>query len=83
MAPGRHGKPCRMRALLRFLLLRRLLERKRRYRRTWGYGYRRPSYGWGYGRPPRRSQVRVTGCCLPIPLGLVLAGAGAFRLRRR
>ena len=89
-----------MRTLLRFLMLRRLLDQSRRHRRSgWGYGPRRPTYGWGYGprrsthgwgygRPRHRgrSQVRVTGCCLPIPLGLLLAGGGLTRLllaRRR
>jgi hypothetical protein len=49
---------------------------RRRYG-GWGmpYGYRRP-----------RTQVRVGGCCLPIPLGLMTAGALGLRLamgRRR
>ena len=74
-----------MRTLFRFLFLRRLLEQNRRYGRSgWGSGYgrRRPSYGRGYGRPRHRgrSQVRVTGCCLPIPLGLLLASGGLTRL---
>lgn len=48
-----------------------------------------------YGRPQRsvffaprrrrRSNVRVTGCCLPIPLGVfvVSVGAGGIAVRRR
>ena len=72
-----------MRTLLRFFLLRRMLDRGRRSRRSWGYGYRRPTYGWGYGRPRGRSQVRVTGCCLPIPLGFMIALGGLFKLLRR
>jgi hypothetical protein len=75
-----------MRTLLRFLMLRRFLDQSRRHRRSgWGYGSgygRRPSYGWGYGRPRHRgrSQVRVTGCCLPIPLGMLMAAGGLSRL---
>lgn len=78
-----------MHNLLRFLMLRRLFQQSRRHRRSgWGYGHhRRPSYGWGYGaRPRRRSQVRVTGCCLPIPLGVLLTAGWLARLgleRRR
>ena len=73
-----------MRTLLRFLFLRRLLDQNRRHRRSgWGSGYgRRPSYGWGSSRPRHRgrSQVRVTGCCLPIPLGMLMAAGGITRL---
>ena len=83
-----------MGTLLRLLMLRRFFEQSRRHRRGgWGYGHRgygrrRPaSYGWGYGmRPRRRSQVRVTGCCLPIPLGLAMTAGWLTRLgvaRRR
>jgi hypothetical protein len=36
------------------------------------------------GRTRRGSRVRVTGCCLPIPLGMVSAlGVGARLLMRR
>jgi hypothetical protein len=42
---------------------------------------RRPVYGWG--RPRRRTNVRVGGCCLPIPLGVVTAGALGVRLATR
>ena len=60
--------------------------------RRYGYGRRRPrrsGFGlWGpfpsYNRRTRRgSQVRVTGCCLPIPLGLVLGMAMISRALRR
>jgi hypothetical protein len=71
-----------MRTILRLLLFRRLLEQSRRHRRRspWGYGHsRRPAYGWGYGRPRRRGQVRLTGCCLPIPLGMLAVAAVATR----
>jgi hypothetical protein len=39
---------------------------------------RRPVYGWR--RPRRRTNVRVGGCCLPIPLGVMTAGALGVRL---
>jgi hypothetical protein len=43
-----------------------------------------PRRGYGFGRP--RTNVRVGGCCLPIPLGILIAGAfgvaGAARRRR-
>ena len=56
--------------------------------RRYGYGRRRPRRSglglWGpfpsYSRRTRRgSQVRVTGCCLPIPLALVLSAGLAVR----
>jgi hypothetical protein len=34
-------------------------------------------------RPRRRSNVRVGGCCLPIPLGVMTAGALGIRLAAR
>ena len=76
---GERGQSETMGTLLRFLMLRRFFEQSRRHRR--GYGHRRPSYGWGYGaRPRRRSNVRVTGCCLPIPLGLAMTAGWLTRL---
>jgi hypothetical protein len=44
---------------------------------------RRPIYGWR--RPRRRTNARAGGCCLPIPLGIMTAGALAVGLaiRRR
>ena len=79
---GVRGQSGIMGTLLRFLMLRRFFEQSRRHRRGgWGYGHRRPSYGWGYGaRPRRRSNVRVTGCCLPIPLGLAMTAGWLTRL---
>jgi len=49
-----------------------------------GFGSRgRSGYSGTFGRPRRRSQVRVTGCCLPIPLGVVaLTAAGTTRRAR-
>jgi hypothetical protein len=80
----RSGQGGLMRTLLRFFFLRRLLDQSRRHRRRspWGYGgygRRRPTYGWGHGRPRGRGQVRVTGCCLPIPLGMLAVAAIATR----
>ena len=57
-------------------LFERMLRNQMRARR-------RPVYGWR--RPRRRTNVRVGGCCLPIPLGIMTAGALAVGLviRRR
>lgn len=61
------------------------LERMMRQRR---YGRRARPSPW-MRRPPRRRRrgnVRVYGCCLPIPLGMVTAtgvGAGVLLSRRR
>ena len=49
-----------------------------RHRRRRGYGYGRPRHRRG------RSNVRVTGCCLPIPLGVVATAAlGGRTIARR
>lgn len=60
------------------------------YRLIGGGRHRRRgrSYGYGYGRPRRRSRsnVHVSGCCLPIPLGVVATaavGGGAVVRRSR
>ena len=66
--------------------------------RGYGSPYGRGSYGrhprrrssgfgmWGpfpsYQRRGRRSNVTVTGCCLPIPLGLMAAAAVATKAVR-
>ncbi len=75
-----------LRELSRGYMINRLARGRRRgYGMPFGYP-RRPSRGmYGYGRPRRRSQVRVTGCCLPIPLMLTLGGAAgtASAVRRR
>ena len=86
-------------SIFRALLLRRLFESaSRRSSRRSGYGRSRMRGGRGRGRGnvgmwgpfpsySRRtrggSQVRVTGCCLPIPLALALTPAAAYGLRRR
>jgi hypothetical protein len=36
---------------------------------------------YGFGRP--RTQVRVGGCCLPIPLGVMTVGALGLRAAMR
>ncbi len=71
-------------------------SRRRPPSRGWGYGYppqrRRPSRsGFGFwgpfpsysGRTRRGSQVRVSGCCLPIPLTFALGAGLAGRAARR
>jgi len=60
--------------------------------RRYGHGRRRPQRG-GFGmrglfpsystRTRRGSRVRVSGCCLPIPLGLVLGAGLAARVAHR
>jgi hypothetical protein len=79
-----------LRLLGRAFLLNRLFGRRRDSRR---YGYGRGSRGRGgffgpfpyYSRRTRGgSQVSVSGCCLPIPLGLMATlAAGARLLMRR
>jgi hypothetical protein len=60
--------------------------------RRYGYGRRRSrrsGFGWwgplpSYSTRTRRgTRVKVTGCCLPIPLGLVLGMAMIARALRR
>lgn len=77
-------------------VLRRLLGGSRRPPTGYGYGSpRAPRSGFGmrgpfpsYSRRTRGgSQVRVTGCCLPIPLAMLAgvlgsAALGARELRR-
>ena len=84
-------------SILRALMLRRLLEGSRRSRRSRGYGggYGRRSHRsrggfgmWGplpsYSRRTRGgSRVTVSGCCLPIPLGIMATPIAAYGVRRR
>ena len=80
-----------MRYLIRGHLLRRLLGggRSHRYGR-YGYGHR-PRRRTGFfgpfpyysGRTRGGSRVTVSGCCLPIPLGLLISFAAGVRLLRR
>jgi hypothetical protein len=74
------------RELSRAYMINRLARGRRRgYGMPFGYP-RRPTRGtYWYGRRRPRSQVRVTGCCLPIPLALTVgATAGtASAVRRR
>jgi hypothetical protein len=66
-------------------------RRRRHPPSAWGYGRRRARRRGGFHGPfpyystrtRRGSRVTVSGCCLPIPLGLVaLVAAGAHLLRR-
>ena len=73
-------------SIARALLLRRLFSggsrRGRSRRRSSGFGMRGPFPSYS-GRTRRGSRVTVTGCCLPIPLGMlaVLVAAVARLLR--
>ena len=87
------------RALARAFLINRLMQRGRRrgYGRSYGSsGFFGPSRRRGRtgffgpmpyysGRTRRGSRVHVSGCCLPIPLGLLAATAVGARgvMRRR
>ena len=52
-------------------------------RSPYGFGGRgRGGYPSSFGRSRGRTQVRVGGCCLPIPLGVVALGAFTTRLLR-
>ena len=69
-----------LRALARAFFLTRLIQRRRRGR----YGRRGRAGFFGpipyySGRPRRGTRVQVSGCCLPIPLALALAGLAAVR----
>jgi len=71
--------------LSRFLLIRRLLGlgRQRRYRGRSRSGFYGP-FPYHTRRTRGGSRVTVSGCCLPIPLGLLAAfGMGARLLVRR
>ena len=68
------------RSLARAFLINRLMERRRRRGRAGFFGPM-PYYS---GRTRRGSRVHVSGCCLPIPLGVLVATvAGARGLMRR
>ena len=84
-----------LRFLIRGYLLRRLLGGGARHRRHRGWMAPRhrgsiwmaPRHRRGYHvRPRARTNVRVGGCCLPVPLGMLtalLAGGQAARRARR
>ena len=85
-----------LRFLIRGYLLRRLLGggalRRRHHRGGWTAPRHRsiwmaPRHRRGYHvRPRGRTNVRVGGCCLPVPLGMLaalLAGGHAARRARR
>ena len=67
--------------LSRFLLIRRLLGlgRHRRYRGRSRSGFYGP-FPYHSRRTRGGSRVTVSGCCLPIPLGLFAAVAMGARL---
>jgi len=72
------------RSLARAFLINRLMERRRRRGRGRGRaGFFGPMPYYS-GRTRRGSRVHVSGCCLPIPLGVLVATvAGARGLMRR
>ena len=83
-----------LRFLIRGYLLRRLLGGGRRHHRGGWMAPRRRSVwmaprhrrGHYVTRPRARTNVRVGGCCLPVPLGVfgaLLAGGHAVRRGRR
>jgi hypothetical protein len=80
--------------LTRGYLINRMAQGGRRRRHGYGYGRgygRRPRGRGGFfgpmpyysGRTRRGSRVTVSGCCLPIPLGLFGALAVGARLLTR
>jgi hypothetical protein len=79
------------RSLARAFVLQRLMQRGQRRRHgRYGRSGRRGRTGfWGpmpyySGRTRRGTRVHVSGCCLPIPLGMLLATVlGARSLVRR
>lgn len=76
------GQPGGMLALLsRFLFVRSLfgLGRRRRHRGRSRSGFYGP-FPYHSRRTRGGSRVTVSGCCLPIPLGLAAAFAMGFRL---
>jgi hypothetical protein len=77
--------PFILRMLARAFLINRLSQRRQR-RRGRGHG-RGGFFGpmpYYSGRTRRGTRVQVSGCCLPIPLGMLLAAAvGARGLTRR
>ena len=81
-----------LRLLSEIFFIRRLLRGRQARRRGWGggYGYGPRSYSRGRGgffgpfpyysrRTRGGSQVSVTGCCLPLALGLFAAPLVALR----
>ena len=79
-----------LRHLAREYVIHRLLgPRHHRHRgrmgRPRGYGYRAysPRSGFNVVRPRGGSRVKVGGCCLPIPLTLVVSAGIALGLMRR
>ena len=81
--------------LAREVMRQQAYKNRRRHRSGWGFGpppRRRSRHysSWGGPRggyyPMRRqsrSNVRVVGCCLPIPIGVMALGAGLTTAVRR
>ncbi len=63
-----------MRLLREYFLHRFLFGRQRRRRGIW----MSPRRGYYSPRRSSRSNVRVGGCCLPIPLALSLSAVGGL-----
>jgi hypothetical protein len=74
-----------LRALGRAFLINRVAQRRQRRRgRAYGRGGFFGPMPYYSGRTRRGTRVHVSGCCLPIPLGMLLATAvGARGLMRR
>ena len=77
-----------MRQMTRAYVLNRIVRggRRRSYPRGYGHGRRPRGRGGFFGpfpyystRTRRGSRVSVSGCCLPIPLGVVATLAVALR----
>lgn len=80
-----------LRRMARDYLIFRFMGGGRGRSRRSSYPLTTRSYGRSRSRSPyllaprrrSRTQVRVGGCCLPIPLGFLLAGSAAGRLASR
>jgi hypothetical protein len=77
--------PFIFRMLARAFLINRFRQRRQRRRgRAYGRGGFFGPMPYYSGRTRRGTRVQVSGCCLPIPLGMLLAGAVGVRgLTRR
>ncbi|MBA2430325.1 MAG: hypothetical protein H0V55_11465 [Thermoleophilaceae bacterium] len=69
-----------LRHLAREYLLHRFLGPRHRGRGHWGAPPRRRGFLTPVHRQRRRSNVHVSGCCLPIPFGLFMGSIAGLRL---